>query len=40
VRSAAEASGIAKSTVGRYFARFGLQPHRHPNLRFDARYSR
>ena len=28
VRAAAQASGIAKSTVGRYFALFGLQPHR------------
>jgi transposase len=28
VRTAAEASGISKSTVGRYFALFGLQPHR------------
>lgn len=28
VRSAAAASGIPKSTVGRYFALFGLQPHR------------
>jgi len=28
VRSAAQASGISKSTVGRYFALFGLQPHR------------
>src|SRR5262250_795978 len=28
VRSAAQASGISKSTVGRHFALFGLQPHR------------
>src|SRR5437879_4000461 len=28
VRSAAAESGIPKSTVGRYFALFGLQPHR------------
>src|SRR5262249_2495361 len=28
VRSAAAAGGISNSTVGRYFALFGLQPHR------------
>ena len=28
VRTAAAATGISKSTVGRYFALFGLQPHR------------
>lgn len=28
VRSAAATSGISKSTVGRYFTLFGLQPHR------------
>src|SRR3974377_1934529 len=28
VRTAAAASGISKSMVGRYFALFGLQPHR------------
>src|SRR5690349_21818949 len=28
VRSAAASTGIAKSTVGRYFTLFGLQPHR------------
>src|SRR5579871_4928213 len=28
VRSAAAASGISKSTVARYFALFGVQPHR------------
>src|SRR5215472_6033407 len=27
VRSAASASGISKSAVGRYFALFGVQPH-------------
>jgi hypothetical protein len=36
VRSAAEASGIAKSTVGRYFALFGLQPHRAKSFRLSA----
>ena len=28
VRSAAQQTGISKSTVGRYFALFGVQPHR------------
>ena len=28
VRSAAAKAGISKSTVGRYFALFGVQPHR------------
>jgi len=36
VRSAAAASGIAKSTVGRYFALFGLQPHRSKSFKLST----
>ena len=36
VRSAAQASGISKSTVGRYFALFGLQPHRSKNFKLST----
>jgi transposase len=36
VRSAAEASGIAKSTVGRYFALFGLQPQRAKSFKLST----
>ena len=36
VRSAAEASGISKSTVGRYFALFGLQPHRAKSFKLST----
>src|SRR6516164_3519049 len=36
VRSAAEASGIAKSTVSRYFALFGLQPHRAKSFKLST----
>ena len=36
VRSAAKASGIPKSTVGRYFALFGLQPHRAKSFKFST----
>ena len=37
VRAAAAASGIAKSTVGRYFALFGLQPHRSKSFKLSHR---
>ena len=36
VRAAAAASGIAKSTVGRYFALFGLQPHRRKSFKLST----
>src|SRR5215472_16911586 len=36
VRAAAAASGIAKSTVGRYFALFGLQPHRSKSFKLST----
>jgi transposase len=36
VRTAAEASGISKSTVGRYFALFGLQPHRAKSFKLST----
>ena len=36
VRAAARASGIAKSTVGRYFALFGLQPHRSKSFKLST----
>jgi transposase len=36
VRSAAKASGIPKSTVGRYFALFGLQPHRAKSFKLST----
>src|SRR5215469_7741525 len=36
VRSAAQASGISKSTVARYFALFGLQPHRAKSFKLST----
>jgi transposase len=36
VRAAAQASGIAKSTVGRYFALFGLPPHRSKSFKLST----
>jgi transposase len=36
VRSAAQVSGISKSTVGRYFALFGLQPHRSKSFKLST----
>jgi putative transposase len=36
VRSAAAACGISKSTVGRYFALFGLQPHRSRSFKLST----
>jgi transposase len=36
VRSAAEETGISKSTVGRYFALFGLQPHRAKSFKLST----
>jgi transposase len=36
VRTAAAASGIPKSTVGRYFALFGLQPHRAKSFKLST----
>src|SRR6201981_3726181 len=36
VRSAAAASSISKSTVGRYFALFGLQPHRSKSFKLST----
>jgi transposase len=36
VRSAAAASGVPKSTVGRYFALFGLQPHRSKSFKLST----
>jgi len=36
VRSAATASGISKSAVGRYFALFGLQPHRSRSFKLST----
>jgi putative transposase len=35
VRSVAEQTGISKSTVARYFALFGLQPHRSKNFKLS-----
>jgi transposase len=36
VRTAAEATGISKSTVGRYFALFGYQPHRAKSFKLST----
>jgi transposase len=36
VRSVAAATGISKSTVGRYFALFGLQPHRTKSFKLST----
>jgi transposase len=36
VRSAAAMTGIPKSTVGRYFALFGLQPHRSKSFKLST----
>jgi transposase len=36
VRSAAAVTGISKSTVGRYFALFGLQPHRTKSFKLST----
>jgi transposase len=36
VRAAAATTGIAKSTVGRYFALFGLQPHRSKSFKLST----
>jgi len=36
VRSAAQASGISKSTVARYFALFGVQPHRSKSFKLST----
>jgi transposase len=36
VRSAAAVTGIPKSTVGRYFALFGLQPHRAKSFKLST----
>jgi len=36
VRSAAAVTGIPKSTVGRYFALFGLQPHRSKSFKLST----
>jgi transposase len=36
VRSAAAASGISKSTVARYFALFGVQPHRSKSFKLST----
>jgi putative transposase len=36
VRSVAEQTGISKSTVARYFALFGLQPHRSKNFKLST----
>jgi putative transposase len=36
VRSVAEQTGISKSTVARYFALFGLQPHRSQNFKLST----
>ena len=36
VRSAAAATGISKSAVGRYFALFGLQPHRSKSFKLST----
>src|SRR5277367_6506292 len=36
VRSVAEESGISKSTVARYFALFGLQPHRSKSFKLST----
>ena len=36
VRAAAATIGIAKSTVGRYFALFGLQPHRSKSFKLST----
>ena len=36
VRSAAATTGISKSAVGRYFVRFGLQPHRSKSFKLST----
>src|SRR5690348_1476246 len=36
VRSAAAKSGISKSAVGRYFALFGVQPHRSRSFKLST----
>ena len=36
VRSVAEATGVSKSTVARYFALFGLQPHRSKSFKLST----
>jgi putative transposase len=36
VRSAAAKTGISKSTVGRYFALFGVQPHRSKSFKLST----
>ena len=36
VRSAAAVTGVSKSTVGRYFALFGLQPHRSTSFKLST----
>jgi transposase len=36
VRSAAAKAGISKSTVGRYFALFGVQPHRSQSFKLST----
>jgi transposase len=36
VRSAAAKAGMSKSTVGRYFARFGVQPHRSKSFKLST----
>jgi putative transposase len=36
VRSAAATTGISKSAVGRYFALFGLQPHRSKSFKLST----
>jgi putative transposase len=36
VRSVADATGISKSTVARYFALFGLQPHRAKSFKLST----
>jgi len=36
VRSVAQDTGISKSTVARYFARFGVQPHRRKSFKLST----
>jgi putative transposase len=36
VRSVAAHTGISKSTVARYFARFGRQPHRSKSFKLSS----
>jgi len=36
IRSAAARTGISKSTVGRYFALFGVQPHRSKSFKLSG----